>query len=101
MIALCGNKRRRSIDMTNYIKVSVVTILLSTLWGCTANSKHYAMSETQAKANRDYTARLQQEDRDRDHIERMRRADAISHATRNVKGGVIYSPTTTTVIVPR
>ncbi len=87
--------------MIRYAKVTITIALFSTLWGCTANSNQFNLSNEQAKANRDYTAKLQQEDRDRDHIERMRRADAVSHATRNVKGGVTYSPTTTNILVPR
>jgi len=86
------------------IKAVLATTLLSTLVGCSANND-YALSDAQAKANRDYTARLQQEDRDRDNIERMRRADAFARATRHTKGGLSYSPTststTTTVIVPK
>jgi len=73
-------------------------VLLSILWGCSP-TKEVAISDEQAKINRDYTAKLQQEDRDRDHIERMRRADAYRHATQNFKTGVIYVPTT--VVTPR
>ena len=86
--------------MKVYIRLSIITILAATLLGCYGN-KEYAISEGQAAANRDYTAKLQQQDRDRDHVERMRRADGVARATRNVKGGVTYSPTTTTVVVPR
>jgi len=74
-------------------------VLLSTLWGCTP-TKEVAISDEQAKINRDYTASLQQEDRDRDHIERMRRAEAYRHATQNFKTNVIVVPATT-VVTPR
>jgi len=86
------------------IKAALAITFLSTLVGCSANND-FALSEAQASANRDYTARLQQQDRDRDNIERMRRADAFARATRHTKGGLSYSPTststTTTVIVPK
>ena len=87
--------------MIRYSRITISIALASTLLGCTANSKHYNLSNEQAQANRDNTTRLQQADRDRDHVERMRRADAISRATRNVKGGVTYSPSRTTILVPR
>jgi len=87
--------------MIRYAKVTISIALVGTLLGCTANSKQFHLSNEQAQANRDNTTRLQQADRDRDHIERMRRADAISRATRNVKGGVTYSPSRTTILVPR
>jgi len=90
--------------MTDPIKVTVAITLLSTLVGCSANN-NFALDEAQASALRNNTARLQQQDRDRDHIERMRRADAIARATRHTKGGITYSPTSTstrtTVIVPK
>jgi uncharacterized protein YcfL len=80
-------------------KLFFSVVLLSTLWGCSP-TKEVAISDEQAKINRDYTANLQQEDRDRDHIERMRRADAYHHATRNFKTNVIVVPATT-VVTPR
>jgi len=85
--------------MKNIIKVSLMTALLSTLWGCTANTKTYNLSDAQAASLRQSTEQLEQQDRDTRQVERMRRADAIRHATGNVKGGVTYSPTT--VVVPR
>ncbi|HIQ14704.1 MAG TPA: hypothetical protein EYH38_03910 [Leucothrix sp.] len=90
--------------MTYPIKVTVAITLLSTLVGCSANN-NFALDEAQASALRNNTARLQQQDRNRDHIERMRRADAIARATRHTKGDITYSPTSTstrtTVIVPK
>lgn len=88
--------------MTKSIKVSIVAALLSTIVGCSTND-NFELSEEHAQANRENTARMQQKDRDRDHIERMRRADAFARATRNTKGGLSYSPTTTTttVVVPK
>ncbi len=86
------------------LQATLAITCLSTLVGCSANND-FALSEAQASANRDYTERLQQHDRDRDNIERNRRADAIARATRHTKGGLSYSPTstktTTTVIVPK
>ena len=85
--------------MTKYSSLLFGLILLSSLLGCTP-TKEVTISDEQAKINRDFTAKLQQEDRDRDHIERMRRADAYYHATRNYKTNVIVVPATTRVIVP-
>lgn len=87
--------------MTYYIKMGLALVFISSLWGCTANSKNYAMSGAEGEAISARTDRLEQKDRDIRHVERMRRADAYSRATRNVKGGVTYSPTTTTILVPR
>ena len=87
--------------MKKSIKFSAVLVLMSTLWGCTANSNNYALSAADAEALRVQTERLEQRDRNINQQERMRKAEAISHATRNVEGGVTYSPTTTTVVVPR
>lgn len=78
--------------MTNYLKVSITLLLASTLLGCTANSNNYALGADDAATIRSGTEQLEQKDRDTRHVERMRRADAYSHATRNLK---------TTIIVPR
>lgn len=86
------------------IKNALAISILGTLVGCSTNND-FALSEAQASANRNYTERLQQHDRDRDNVERTRRADAFARATRHTKGGLSYSPTstsnTTTVIVPK
>ena len=87
--------------MKNHIKIGVTFILLSTLWGCTANTKSYALSGAEGVAISARTERLEQKDRDTRHVERMRKADAYARATRDVKGGVTYSPNTTTIVVPR
>jgi len=78
-------------------KITIVVSLLGLLVACSSNKEDYALSDTEAKANRNYTNQQQQKDRDRDHIERMRRADAINRANRNIKGNRVN----TTVIVPR
>ena len=62
-------------------------MLLGILWGCTNNPPAPALSESQLEAQRDYTAKLQQQDRNKDHTERMRRAEAHKKA-----GGYYYSP---------
>jgi len=87
--------------MGNYIKVVVALTLASTLWGCTANSKSYALNGAEGEAISARTERLEQKDRDIRQVERLRKADAYSRATRDIKGGVTYSPNTTTILVPR
>lgn len=68
------------------------------------NSIHFDMTEeqkAQVRANRAYTAQLQQEDRDRNHIERMRRAEAAELATRNMPDSVsITNNTSNTLVTP-
>lgn len=78
--------------MINHAKIAACIIVLSSLSACTANSKSYPLSEAQALNNRAYTTQLQQKDRDIDHKERLRQADAIARATRNAKGDVIIMP---------
>lgn len=87
--------------MKKYIKISVALALVSTLWGCTANSNSYALSGAEGEAISARTERLEQKDRDIRQVERLRKADAYSRATRDIKGGVTYSPNTTTILVPR
>ena len=59
-------------------------MLSGILIGCASNPPAPALSEAQLKAQRDYTANLQQQDRNSDHKERMRRAEAYK------KGGAYY-----------
>ena len=47
--------------ITHFVKVCSVAVVLSSLIGCAAGTKDYAISPEQAKANRDYSAKLQQE----------------------------------------
>lgn len=65
----------------------LLAALFSSLAGCvlppTSNAGYFALDPAQAEANRKNTHRIEQEGRDMDHIERMRRAEAINLATRN------------------
>ncbi|MCK5917822.1 MAG: hypothetical protein KAG34_05325 [Cocleimonas sp.] len=76
--------------MTYHIKVIVPLALSSILLGCASNPPAPVLSDAQLEVHRDYTTKLQQKDRDIDHIERMRRADAMARANKN--GGVYYHP---------
>lgn len=78
--------------MINHENIVTFFIVLGMLSACTANSKTYSLSDKQAQSNRTYTTQLQQKDRDIDHLERLRRAEAIARATRNAKGSVIIIP---------
>lgn len=66
------------------MKVISSLLLSSFLWGCASTPPASNLSEAELQAKRDYTARLQQEDRDLDHAERLRRAEAYK------KGGSGY-----------
>lgn len=63
----------------------------------TPNSGYFAMDPAQAEDNRQNTHRIEQEGRDMDHIERMRRAEANELSTRHAPRSV----STTTVVAPR
>lgn len=62
----------------------------------TPNTAYFGMDPAQAEANRQNTNRIQQEDRDMDHVERMRRAHAHEISTRNAPTHVsttsVYAP---------
>ena len=74
--------------MSYQVTIIPSLILSSLLLGCASNPPAPALSEAELQAQRDYTANLQQQDRNRDHAERMRRAKAIARAHKN--GGVYY-----------
>ena len=76
--------------MTYHTKVIVPLMLATLLLGCTSSPPAPALSKAQLEAQRAYTTNLQQKDRDRDHAERMRRADEIARANKN--GGFYYYP---------
>jgi hypothetical protein len=82
--------------MIYHTKILVLSLLSgSLLLGCTNNPPAPNLSAAQLKAQRDYTNKLQQQDRDRDHLQRMRRATAISRANKNGGGwygGGYYNP---------
>lgn len=73
--------------MPYYTRVIFPLMLSSMLWGCSSNPPAPALSEAQLQEQRDYTANLQQQDRNKDHAERMRKAEAYKKA-----GGYYYSP---------
>ena len=68
--------------MTYHTNVIAPLMLSTLIVGCTSNPAAPALSEAQLETQRAYTAKLQQKDRDRDHVERKRRG----------KDGVYYYP---------
>ena len=73
--------------MSYHTRIIFPLMLLGILGGCGSNPPAPALSEAQLEAQRNYTAKLQQQDRNSDHTERMRRAEADKKA-----GGYYYSP---------
>ncbi|MCK5895561.1 MAG: hypothetical protein KAG20_02085 [Cocleimonas sp.] len=76
--------------MTYHTKVILPLALSSILLGCTSVPPAPSLSHAQLEAQREHTTKLQQKDRDRDHIDRMRKADAMARANKN--GGIYYHP---------
>ena len=70
---------------THLILASLVGSLLTSCAqpGYGPNAGYFAMDPAQAEANRQNTHRIEQEGRDMDHQERMRRAQATELATRH------------------
>jgi len=71
---------------------------LPVLAGCTTTeSANQGLSLAQLESNRRYTERIEQVGRDQQHVEQMRRADAVEVSTRNAPSSV----STTHVFAPR
>jgi outer membrane PBP1 activator LpoA protein len=78
--------------MTYHTNVIVPLVVLSSiLLGCGSTPPAPSLSEAELEAQREYTTKLQQKDRDRNHIDRMRKADAMAHANKN-GAAYYYSP---------
>ncbi|MEI6278455.1 MAG: hypothetical protein WCQ16_03600 [Verrucomicrobiae bacterium] len=83
--------------MCAWPKLGFVALSVLLLQGCMipgSNSEYFAMDPQQAEANRKNTHRVEQEGRDMDNIERMRRAQAIELATRHNPRVINNSSTT-------
>lgn len=70
--------------MRKLMLLGMIIAFTSLFVGCNQNPPMSAMTYEQAEANRSYIEKIQDNDRARDHEERMRQVEAIERINRSI-----------------